>query len=298
MLKLDLRSRFVRIVDFPSGELSGKADFLSKVSKTYEESGLRDRAPLAIAILSVAFQQYPQWITSSIRVYFYSRPVLDLLAATLVISAAMVAFARTSRLGVGLFIAVAAIIIVPDWTVIANHSYLALWSIPVAVLFREWWKSDLYALYLRMTIGIIMLAAFTQKVLAGTYIDGSYIAYLSAHGSTTERMFAFLCDGTSPGPCIFQQGISIFILAWQFAVGILLLLGLNALLFLAVEISFLLGAGVFADEMNFQVLNIALLCVVFRFGMPLWLLAVSLALLVVDLYGVGHIVRTVVSYVA
>jgi hypothetical protein len=294
-----MRSWFARAVDEPSAGILQESDsFYSKLSRIYEESGVRYRVPLAIAILSVAFQSYPQWIQSPLRLYFYSRPVLDLLAVGLLISAALVVWARTSRVGVLLFLLIATMVLLPHWTVIANHTYLALWSIPVAVLFREWWKSDLYAFYLRMTVGIVMLAAFTQKVVAGTYIDGSYIAYLSTHGSTTERMFAFLCDSTSPGPCIVHQAVSIFILAWQLAVGILLLLGLNALLFLAIEIGFLLGAGVFADEMNFQILNIALLCIVFRFGMPLWLLAVSLAFLLVDVYGIGNIVVKVLGYVA
>jgi len=296
MLKLDPHSRLVRAVDFPAGGISQEANYFSKLSRAYEESGLRDRVPLAIAILSVAFQAYPQWIESPVRLYFHSRTVLDLFCAALVISAALAVFARTSRLGVGLFIVVAAIAIVPDWTIIANHTYLALWSIPVAVLFREWWKSDSYSFYLRMTIGIVMLAAFAQKVIAGTYLDGSYIAYLNAHGTPTERMFSFLCD--SSAPCVYYQAISIFIVVWQFAVGILLLLGLNSLLFLAIEIGFLLGAGVYADEMNFQILNIALLCIIFRFGMPLWLLALSLGLLVLDIFRLEAIVKGVLSYVA
>ena len=91
--------------------------------------------------------------------------------------------------------------------------------------------------------------------------------------------------------------IGIFILAWQLIVGVLLLLGLNSLIFLAIEIGFLLGAGVFADEMNFQVLNIALLCIVFRFGMPLWLAALSIALLVIHLFSISALVDLVLSHV-
>jgi hypothetical protein len=289
-----LASRAVSLED----EMPGRADACSGFSRAYEESGLRSRLPLAIAILTVAFQLYPQWIGSDVKVYLYSRPGLHLLCAGVVAAAALTAFARTSRLGIWVFIAIAAIAILPDWTVIANHTYLALWSIPVAILFRRWWTSDLYAFYLRMTLGIVMLAAFSQKILAGTYLDGSYITYLSAYGTPTERMFSWLCDGTSPEPCIYYRAISIFILAWQFAVGVLLLLGLNSLVFLAIEIGFLLGAGLYADEMNFQILNIALLCIVFRFGMPLWLLAMSVAMLSLDICGIGNLVKMVLGHAA
>ena len=98
-------------------------------------------------------------------------PVLFGLA---VLSAFLSVFASTSRFAILLFIAVAAIDLIPRWTYLANHTFLALWTIPFAVLFKEWWKSDLYSLYLRVTLGIVMFAAFAQKLLAGTYIDGSY----------------------------------------------------------------------------------------------------------------------------
>jgi hypothetical protein len=140
-----------------------------------------------------------------------------------------------------------------------------------------------------------MIAAFSQKIMAGTYFDGSYIAFLSANGTTTERMFSFLCSGEST--CVFYRMIGTFILVWQLSVGILLLLGLNSLVFLAVEIGFLLGAGIFADEMNFQVLNIALLCIVFRYGMPIWLGALSILLLVMDVFTISTLVDLVFSHV-
>jgi hypothetical protein len=270
--------------------------YFSRLSKTYEESGVRYRAALAVAILSVAFEEYPLWITSSVKVFLYNRPILDLLGAGLLLCSLLTIPALTSRWAIAFFIAIAMIGILPDWSGIANHVYLALWCIPVAVLFREWWKSDLYALYLRITLGIVMLAAFAQKILAGTYVDGSFVDFLSERGAMTERLFSFLCSGDWTVPCAYHQMISIFILAWQLVVGILLLAGLNSLVFLAIEIGFLLGAGIYADEMNFQVLNIALLCIVFRFGMPLWLLALSVALLVVDRYGISNLVPIVLNH--
>lgn len=272
--------------------------YLSRLSKIYEESGVRYRAPLALAILSVAFEVYPTWIESPVKIFLYDRLILDLLGAGLLLCSLLTVLALTSRWAIAFFIAIAMIAILPDWGVIANHIYLALWSIPVAILFRQWWKADLYALYLRITLGIVMLAAFAQKILAGTYVDGSFIDFISTHGSVTERMFSFLCSSDWTAPCAYHQMISIFILAWQLVVGVLLLAGLNSLVFLAIEIGFLLGAGVYADEMNFQVLNIALLCIIFRFGVPLWLLAASVALLIVDFYGIGNLVTVVLNYAA
>jgi hypothetical protein len=73
--------------------------------------------------------------------------------------------------------------------------------------------------------------------------------------------------------------------------------GIRSLLFLAIEIGFLLGAGVFADEMNFQVLNIALLCIVFNVGMPIWLLLTCLSLLIIDLFGLGNLYTEAIQYV-
>jgi len=293
-----MRSWFARTVDESSAGISQESDNLySKLSKLYEESGVRYRVPLAIAILSVAFQEYPAWTTQAIKIDVYGETIIALLGAGLVLSSVLAAFASTSRLAVAIFVAITVIAILPEWQVIANHTYLALWCIPVAILFRESWNSDLYAFYLRMTVGIVMIAAFGQKILAGTYLDGSFIAYLSATGSSSERMFSLFCDSTSTDPCIIYRLASWFILVWQLVVGILLLVGLNSLVFLAIEIGFLLGAGIYADEMNFQVLNIAVLCIVFRFGMPVWLAVLSIALLFFDRWGVSSLIDVVFHHV-
>ena len=116
--------------------------------------------------------------------------------------------------------------------------------------------------------------------------------------SLTERMFSFACDNTSGVPCVYVKIISIFILLWQLTVGILLLWGVRSIVFLAIEIGFLLGAGLFADEMNFQVLNIALLCIIFRVGMPFWLLATCIVLLFIDLYTISYLLKPLVQYVS
>lgn len=242
--------------------------------------------PLAVAMLSVAFQQWTDGHTWS-----FSQLII-FVAALLCLKP------KTSQLGVALFIGAAAFRYVPTWITMANHIWLALWTIPVAIFFKQWWRSDLYSLYLRVTMGIVMLAAFAQKVLAGTYVDGSYLYFLSIHGSPTERIFSFACDLSTGIPCLAHKLIGQFILVWQLVVGVLLLLGIRSLMFLSIEIGFLLGAGLFADEMNFQVLNIALLCMVFKVGMPIWLLLICTMLLVVDVIGLGDVYRAVMHLVA
>jgi hypothetical protein len=270
---------------------------IRRIYENISRGGLKHRAPVFVAILSVAFQQYPYLGDSGDLLSVFS-PKYSLILLALVVSLAFLSlFATTSRFAIVLFTACAVINTIPRWTFLANHSFLALWSIPVAGLFKEWWESDLYALYLRVTISIVMFAAAAQKLLAGTYIDGSYIYWLTSHGSVTERLFWFACDNTSGVPCLNIKIISIFILCWQLVVGILLLLGVRSLVFLAVEIGFLLGAGIFADEMNFQVLNIALLCIIFRIGMPMWLVLLCVTLLYMDVYTISYLTKLLVQHV-
>lgn len=258
---------------------------------------MKSRAPLFLAILSVAFQQQGFWHSpENVEIFFYSYSLV--LFGLVVVSAFLSLFASTSRFAIALFIAIVVIDLVPRWTFLANHTFLALWTIPFAILFKEWWKSELYSRYLRVTLGLVMFAAVAQKLLAGTYIDGSYIYWMSKTGSLTERMFSFACDTAAALPCIYIKLISNFILIWQFIVGVLLLWGVRSKVFLAIEIGFLLGAGLYADEMNFQVLNIALLCLVFRVGMPIWLLVTCVTLLIVDAYSLEYLIKALVQHVA
>jgi hypothetical protein len=175
---------------------------------------------------------------------------------------------------------------IEEWFAAANHSWLALWTLAPAVLYREWWQSQAYQLYLRYTLAVVMFAAAAQKLLAGTYLDGSYIAWLSYYGGATEQAFRFLCSATTlETPCVPYIAIGTFIVIWQVAVGAALLFNVRHIAILFVEFGFLLGAGLYADELNFQVLNVALLCIIFRFGMPLWLLGICLVSLMLDLVG-------------
>lgn len=248
------------------------------------------RLALATAMLSVGLESGlslpADWTSANISEL--------LLVACLLATVPAVFFVRISRLAIVAFTLFLALHVVNEWHTLANHTWLAAWTIPAAAFVSKWWERGTYADYLRITLGIVMLAAAAQKIMAGTYIDGTYIAHLSHQGDPTEQMFRFFCSAqTLQSPCGWHRFLGTFIVVWQVAVGLLLLAGLRSLWFLFIEVSFLLGAGLYADEMNFQVLNIALLCIAFRVGMSYWLFAICAALLVVDVYGIGRLVEHV-----
>ena len=247
---------------------------------------------MAVAIGSIVFEKLP-----GIEVV-YATERYHLVAATGVfaVAAILALFKKTSWIGLLLFTVAMVVYVSSRWPAYHNHGWLTVWTIPVAVLFGlRWWESELYRWYLRATLGIVMLAAAAQKVLAGTYFDGSFISYLSIYGAPTEQMFGFLCgDNVGQEACGWHQFIGGFIVVWQAVVGVLLLAGVRHLLFLFIEIAFLLGAGLYADEMNFQVLNIALLCIAFGYGMRPWLIVICGVLLLVDMYSLAEIARLVI----
>ncbi|WP_108880068.1 hypothetical protein [Anderseniella sp. Alg231-50] len=253
---------------------------------TASGSGRFVRLALATAMLSVCLES-----VISLPGDWNSINTSELVASVgLLVTVPAVFFIQISRLAIAAFTVFLTLHVLNDWDTLANHTWLAAWTIPAAAFVSKWWERETYADYLRITLGIVMLAAAGQKLLAGTYLDGSFIAYLSYSGSTTEQMFQFFCsEQTLQNPCGWHKFLGTFIVAWQVVVGLLLLAGLRSLWFLFIEVGFLLGAGVYADEMNFQVLNIALLCVAFRVGMSYWLFAICAVLLVVDVFGIGRL---------
>lgn len=267
-------------------------DFLMLVPavKTGEDIGKYIRLALMMAMLSVCFERIPDEFKPENFHWFFSIA----LAAGAIVALGATLTEKYSRIAVAVFCAFFLYDFAGAWAGKANHSWLAVWTIPIALLFSKWWEQALYADYLRITLGVVMLGAAAQKLLAGTYIDGSYIAFLSHFGSTTENMFHVLCSAdTLDNPCGWHKFLGTFIVLWQISVGLLLLAGVRSLLFLTVEVSFLLGAGLFADEMNFQVLNIALLCVAFRVGMSYGLFLICGALLLIDMHSIGRLVQYV-----
>lgn len=255
-----------------------RSSILSPPKAPAESVGQLIRIALAVAMLTTWFE-YGKNVHNG---EYGSEGVVALVV--MAVSMALTLVERFSRLGVILYALSFLPFFVLNWHSMANHTWLSYWCIPAAALFARWWEEEAYADYLRYTLGVVMLAAAAQKVLAGTYFDGSFIAFLSYYGSVTETMFRGLCsEATLQEPCLAHKLIGSFIVIWQIGVGVLLIAGLRSIIFLVVEIAFLLGAGIYADEMNFQVLNIALLCIAFRTGVTIPFVGVLLAVLFVDL---------------
>ncbi len=245
------------------------------------------RFAVAAALLSAAFEH--------INLEYDAQDIVQLRAPTetlMLVSAMAALLSKYTRIAVAIFVAATAQFVADNWQSMANHTWLFYWTIPFIALVPNWTYDRSYAAYIRITLGMVMLAAATQKLVAGTYLDGAYIAYLSYFGGTTERLFQFLCsEATLDDPCFWHRAIGTFIVFWQIAVGLFLIAGFQSLVVVFLEIAFLLGAGVFADEMNFQVLNIALLCIAFRIGMSAPLFAVCVALLVIDNFTISTLLN-------
>ncbi|MEM9472009.1 MAG: hypothetical protein AAGA00_08620 [Pseudomonadota bacterium] len=257
------------------------------VVKAGEDVGKFVRLALMTAMLSVCFERIPELFQPANFHWFFSTAIAA--GAAIVLAATLTE--KYSRIAIAIFCVFFLYQVSTAWAGQANHAWLAVWTIPLALIFSKWWQQPLYADYLRITLGVVMLGAAAQKLLAGTYLDGSYMAFMSYFGTTTENMFYVLCSrDTLNSPCGWHKFLGTFIVLWQIGVGLLLLAGLRSLLFLTVEVGFLLGAGLFADEMNFQVLNISLLCVAFRFGMSYGLFLVCAVLLLIDLHSIGGFV--------
>ena len=196
---------------------------------------------------------------------------------------------KYTRMSIAVF-AVTLIPYAPNFLGLANHQILGFWCILPALLVKDWVSSRSYATYLRVTFGMVMLAAFAQKLVAGTYIDGSYLQFLVTNSTkTTARWFGFVCSSGPAAPCLPIVVASNFILFWQAIVGVFLIIGWKNIGVLIIEIGFLIGAGVFADEFNFQVLNIALLAIVFRTGVPIIGAVILVIVTIADLWGLGAI---------
>lgn len=236
-----------------------------------------------VALLSVVLQFFDGYVV-------VSWPVFVGQTALLVVGGGLYLVPSWRRVGTQLFVVGLVAAFVHELPTAANHTWLAVWTLVPAAVIASWWTSVPYRRYLRFTLGLVMLAAAGQKLLAGTYLDGSYITWLSFYGSPTEMMFQFLCSPAAlEVSCLWYRLLGTFMVAWQVAVGLLLLGGVQARAVLFTEIGFLLAAGVYADELNFQVLNIALLAIVFGYGMPRWLLLVCLLFLGLDMVGLGNI---------
>ena len=240
------------------------------------------------ALLSVLFQHAGSSL-GPVFLHQISLPVIPIFMISLL---GLYAIQEYRKFATVCFVGVMIFLALINWPSEANHSWFALWAIAPSLLFSQWWNEESYLKYLRLSVGALMIAAGVQKVVSGVYIDGSYITYLSHFGSTTEHLFAFLCNADDPlSPCVAHVFLGVFITLWQFVVGLLLVLGFKNWWILFIEVAFLLGAGLYADEMNFQVLNISILCIAFGYGMPIWLSITCILLLIIDVFSIGFFIE-------
>ncbi len=236
---------------------------------------------LWIAMISVVFQQSLDYFKFHDAPAFYS-------AIVMLIGVTLFWFQKDRKISIYIFSFGLLISFIFSWYSAANHTYLAVWALVPVIFSSNWWKDVVYTTYIRLTIAMVMIVAALQKVISGTFHDGLYISWLSNNGSSTERVFNFLCQPNEI--CYWYVLLAWAAILWQFIVGVFLLFGWKNWFVLFLEFSFLLFVGFYADEMNFQVLNIALLCMAFRFGMKYWMVLICISLLILDLFSISRII--------
>ena len=183
------------------------------------------------------------------------------------------------------FIAIAYPILV-DFRSTANHSFLALYLLAPLALFPSNIGSETFSSYVRRSLGIVMIAAATQKLISGNFLNGHFLKYLASGGAINEMPLSFLCFGQSTIECDALVYISILSVVWQYAIGILLLINCTHILAFLAELIFVLGVGFVTDEMNFQAINVAALIIAFRVKAPPIAFIGIAALLTIDFFGI------------
>jgi hypothetical protein len=162
---------------------------------------------------------------------------------------------------------------------------------------KEGINSRDYAHYVRLTMAIVMIGAGLQKFFAGTFITGALFNYFANADGLPEKLIGYACFGAlDPAiPCPMLKVLGTGAIIWQFAVGLALLFNFRQKWVLWVEILFLLTVGVWADELAFQMINIALLSI--AFGLRIYSpAAVGLVMLIffIDDYSLSQAISTYV----
>lgn len=183
------------------------------------------------------------------------------------------------------------------WPYSANHHWFYLW-VAIPILLRPDLLTGVdFSRYVGLSMGIMMLVAFIQKLVGGHFLDGSFMAYFAAAGGETERMLNRLC---SEPPTQFRMTTcpSLIWLGWlslvaQLIVGILLVLDVRSRIVYIAEMAFLLAVGTIADEWVFQAINVLCLLLVMRGRIPVWVLFGIIPFTLVGIYKLDNIMRVV-----
>lgn len=207
--------------------------------------------------------------------------------------AALVVLSRALVKGIDrwflLFFMSMAYVIFHDFRSTANHVFFSLFLLFPIALFPNKESSEIYSDYVRRCLAIVMIAAATQKLIAGSYLNGDFLKYLASGGDPNENLLLAVCLGQPITECDVLLYISILTVVWQYAIGVLLLINCRHILALVAELLFVLGVGFVTDEMNFQTVNIAALLIAFRIAAPPIVFIGFATLLIIDFFGVENV---------
>lgn len=211
----------------------------------------------------------------------------DHCAATVI---AILALARALMKGIDkwflIFFAAIAYPILFEFRSAANHSFFALYLLAPIAFFSSQTTSETYSDYVRISLGIVMIAAATQKLISGNFLNGHFLKYIALGGAPNEMPLSMFCFGQSIIDCDALVYMSILSVVWQYAIGFLLLINCRHILAFLSELIFVLGVGFATDEMNFQAINVSALIIAFRIKAPPIAFLGITTLLIVDIFGI------------
>ncbi len=252
-------------------------------------------APLAVSMLALLFGV--KYTATSV---IDGQPVWFLALSV----AALIAAIRSLERGIDRWLLLAPAVAIAEmgltWPWSANHIFFALWILIPVLLRPTLLTGDSFSRYVAISMGIMMVAAGVQKLIAGHYLDGTMFAAFAAEGSATEQWLNWVCGGSitpdNAAPCGAMVWLGRLAVIWQFAAGICLLLCLRHPLILLTEIAFMLGVGTIADEWVFQTIN--MLCMVFvaRRALPVGLFLALVPLVLIGWYSLDSVVDLFAGY--
>lgn len=171
----------------------------------------------------------------------------------------------------------------------ANHSILSILILLPLAFFPGKTSSQTYSEYVGKMFGIVMIVAATQKLISGNYLNGHFLKHLTTSIDLNRSMLSVSCFGEPLATCDPLIFLSILAIAWQYMIGILLLINCRHILAFIAEVMFCLGLGIITNEMNFQTLSIASLLIAFRIRAYPIIFVILSAFLIIDLISMNRI---------
>lgn len=233
---------------------------------------------VAIIALSMGFEY-------TMEVSYYFKQDFHILAPIAMILSTFLAF-RAFFTGIDkyfpLIVIMMAGVMFNEFRATANHAFLCLWLLIPLAIFPSQISNPRYSDYVRMTLGIVMTVAAIQKIISGNYLNGVYFKHLSTSIKPGAEILEFLCFGQELANCHTLTYLSIFVVAWQFIIGLCLLFNFRYKAIIWMEIFFVLGVGAITDEMNFQAINVTALMLAFHIRLTPLIFTGIMGLLLID----------------